>query len=240
MAGMENVLIAVIIFVAMLVQTTAGFGMGLVSMPLMLRVFDPVSAAALVSLVGITSEIYMIFRYRHTLQLRVVLRLIVASLFGIPFGVHSLGALDSRIILTGLGIIMIAYSLYGLLNFTPPVINSDRWGYAFGFVAGLLSGAYNTSGPPLVIYGTARRWSPAEFKVNLQMIFLSNSVMVIAARGLAGHYTLNVLHAYLFALPALVVAAWIGLRLDQRIDPVRFRTIVLVLLLMLGVRMLLP
>ncbi len=237
---MELLPIIVIVFVAMLIQTSVGFGMGLVSMPLLLGILDPIGAAALVSLVGITSEIYMIFRYRHRLQLRVVLRLIVASVIGIPFGVLSLGLLDERVILSVLAFIMIGYALVSLLNFPIPVIKNENWSFGFGFLAGVLGGAYNTSGPPLIIYGTARRWSPGEFKVNLQMVFLSNSIIVIATRVLAGQYTSDVFRHYAVALPAMIIAGWIGLRLDKRIDPVQFRKLVLVLLLVLGIRLLLP
>ena len=41
----------------------------------------------------------------------------------------------------------------------------------FGFFAGILGGAYNTNGPPVVIYGSLRKWSPATFRATLQGYF---------------------------------------------------------------------
>lgn len=238
MGSMTTLLIAAIVFLAMLVQTVAGFGMGLVSMPLLTGLIAPIEAAALVSLVGITSEIYMLIRLRHTLRTRAVIRLIVGSLLGIPLGVAALSQLDDRVILIPLAVLMIGYSLYGLLNFKLPQLKDDRLGIGFGFAAGLLSGAYNTSGPPLVIFGTARRWTPPEFRVNLQAIFFTNSILVIITRALAGHYTGEVLTNYLIALPMMVIGAFIGFRVEKRVNPAQFRRLVLILLLLLGVRLL--
>lgn len=109
----------------------------------------------------------------------------------------------------------------------------------FGFVAGLLSGAYNTSGPPVVIYGNCRQWLPAEFKCNLQGFFLLNSAAVIATHALSGNFTRPVWQAYSLALPAIGLGLVAGFTLDKRIEPAVFRKIVLLLLIVLGVRLLL-
>lgn len=71
-----------------------------------------------------------------------------------------------------LGVVIVAYALYALFNPTLPELAQRSWAYGFGFAGGVLSGAYNTSGPPVVIYGTCRCWQPAEFKSNLQGYFL--------------------------------------------------------------------
>ncbi len=237
---MDTLLIAVIVFFAIFTQSLAGFGLALVSMPLLARMLDPVGAASLVSLIAITAEALLILRLRRTLQPRPLARLIIGSLLGIPMGVYLLANIDSRVILTALGVVMIGYSLYGLLNFTLPEIRHPRWGYGFGFIAGILSGAYNTAGPPLVIYGTARRWSRDEFKANLQLLFIINSVTVIISHALAGHYTANILAHYLVALPMIALGVGAGVFADKWINPQMFRKIVLVLLIVLGVRLILP
>ena len=121
----------------------------------------------------------------------------------------------------------------------PPRLKHPAWAYGFGFLAGVLGGAYNTSGPPVVIYGNCRRWPPAEFKGNLQGFFLVNDLLVVAGHALSRNLAPPVLRDYLIALPALALGLFVGSKLDQRLDPELFRKVVLVLLVVMGLRMLL-
>jgi hypothetical protein len=111
---------------------------------------------------------------------------------------------------------------------------NPRWAFGFGFVSGLLSGAYNTGGPPYVIYGATQRWEQREFKANIQGVFMVSSVMVTTGHALSGGYTPEVLRLLGFALPAIVLGLGVGFMLEPRISPTAFRRAVLVLLLVLG------
>lgn len=234
---MTELLIIVVVFFAIFTQSLAGFGLGLVSMPFLASLLGIREAAPLVALVGITGEILLLGRYRHELNFRAVWRLSLASIIAIPIGILALKRLDEAIVLKILGGVIVAYSLYGLLNLRLPEIEHPRWGYGFGFVSGLLSGAYNMSGPPVVIYGNCRRWQPREFKSNLQGFFMLNSVTVIATHAINKNFNMAVLSHYLVAVPAIVVGVGVGLLLDKKIDPLTFRKLVLGLLVVLGARL---
>lgn len=230
-------LIVAIVFFAIFTQAAAGFGLALVSMPLLVGLLGVRTATPLVALVGATAEIIVLARYRHAFNLRAVGRLSLASLAGIPLGLFVLHRVDTDIVTAFLGVVIVAYALYALLNLKLPQLLHGGWAYGFGFAGGVLSGAYNTSGPPVVMYGTCCCWRPAEFKSNLQGYFLLNSVMTIFAHGISGSFTPSVWQAYLLALPAILLGLVAGFSLDGRLDPQRFRQVVLVLLVFLGVRL---
>ena len=101
----------------------------------------------------------------------------------------------------------------------------------------MLGGAYNTSGPPVVMYGDAQGWPPAEFKSNLQGFFFVTSLFVIAGHALSGNLTREVWISYLWVLPAIGLGILLGTLLDGRINPALFRKLVLVLLVVMGARM---
>lgn len=233
-------LLLLIIFVAIFTQAVSGFGLALVSMPLLVAMLGIQMATPLVALVAFTAELLMLLRYRHAFNLRAVARLSVASVVGIPLGVYLLRRANPDAITALLGVIIIAYALYALFSPRLPELNHPAWAYGLGFVAGLLSGAYNTSGPPVVIYGTCRRWPPAGFKSNLQGFFLLNSCVTIAVHSLSGSMTRPVLQSYLQSLPAIALGLLAGFALDNRINQHTFRRIVLILLLLLGARLLWP
>ncbi|MBN2469290.1 MAG: sulfite exporter TauE/SafE family protein [Anaerolineae bacterium] len=233
------ILIAIIVFVAIFTQSFVGFGLALVSMPLLSALLGLQTAAPLIALVGITAVIILLLHYRAALNIRAVSRLIIASLPGIVLGVWLLRGLDERIVLPLLGVIVAGYALYALANPRLPRLEHPRWTDALGFVAGLLGGAYNTPAPPVIVYASCRRWPPAEFKSNLQGFFIVNNTIVVITHFAAGNVTPAVMQHYLFALPAIVLGALAGFALDGRVDPGRFHRVVLVGLVAIGLSLVL-
>ena len=231
---MEWLLIFAIVFFAVFVQSVTGFGLALVSMPLLTAVLGIQTAAPLVAFFAIVAEAILLITYRTHLDLRVVWRLAIASVVGVPLGVLALRTVPEEIVLTVLGLVLVGYASYALMNFRLPEIRQSIWAYLAGLLAGVLGGAYNTSGPPVIIYGHCRAWSPAGFKSNLQGFFLLNSSVILVAHFLAGNYTSQVWQGALVALPAVLLSIAVGVRLSKRINPAAFRRLVLLLLLILG------
>jgi uncharacterized membrane protein YfcA len=233
--GMVWFQVFVIIFFAIFTQSVTGFGLALVSMPLLTAVLGIQTAAPLVALFGLVAELILLIYYRQDFSLRVVWRLAIAALAGIPLGILALRTIDEQIVLTILGLVVAGYALYALLDFRLPTIQQPVWAYVAGFAAGILGGAYNTSGPPVIVYGNCRAWPPAQFKSNLQGFFLFNSVLIATAHLLANNFSPLVLRSMLVALPAVAVGILAGLSLAKRISGSVFRKLVLWLLLVIGV-----
>lgn len=233
--------VAIVTFFAVFSQAVTGSGLALIAMPILVGILDPISAAALVAIMAFTTQLVMMTRYRRAMRIGSLWRLMIGSLIGIPLGVLALSTLDERFILTILGVLLIAYALYGLFDFRLPSIQSDSpLAYGFGVVSGLLHGAYNTGGPPFVIFGMCCSWEPETFKGNLQALLMVNSVSVILVHATAGHYNAQVFQNYLYALPMVALGALAGFWLDRFINAALFRKLVLILLLLIGVKMILP
>ncbi|GAB4266810.1 MAG: sulfite exporter TauE/SafE family protein [Candidatus Promineifilaceae bacterium] len=232
-------IVTVIVFFAILTQAASGFGLALVSMPLLVGVLGISIAAPLVNLIGVASEIVMLSRYRQAFSWKEVSWLVVPSLFAIPVGVGVVKWVNAEVVTAVLGAVLVIYAIYALLNFKLPLLENPRWAIGFGWLGGLLSGAFNTSGPPVVVYATCRRWPPQKFKGNLQAYFLLNSIVTMSTHALLGNYNHLVTQYFLWALPGMVLGYLIGFRLDRCFTPQRFKQLVMVLLVFLGIRLLL-
>jgi uncharacterized membrane protein YfcA len=230
-------LVSLIVFLAVFVQSSIGFGIALVAMPLLVALLGIQIAAPLVALLALIAEIFILIRYREALNLRVVWQLIIASLIAVPLGVLALGNLDADVVTAALGVILAVYAIYALFSPTLPELASRGWAYAFGFIAGLLGGAYNTPGPPVIIFGNCRGWPPDEFKGNLQGFFVVNSLAVVLVHMFGGNYSADVWHNVLLAIPGMILGLIAGFILSKRINAELFRKIVLVLLIILGIRL---
>ena len=236
---MTTALVAAIIFFAAFAQALSGFGFALMVMPPMTILVGLRTAAPLVALTALTSYTVNLIRYRRAVNVRQVLRLGAASALGIPIGLWALANVDESIIKPSLGLILIAYAAYRLVRPTGLRPCSPLWVYPVGFLAGCLGGAYNTPGPPVILYGSLQQWPREEFRAVLQTFFFLNGTLVVASHYLARHLTPTVLTLYLYAVPALLLGILAGSRVDSKLNHDHFRTIVTVMILLLGLSLLL-
>ena len=72
------------------------------------------------------------------------------------------------------------------------------------------------NGPPLVIYGTMRRWSAQHFRATLQGYFLPASIIGMAGYWLDGLWTPAVTHYYLLSLPVTLLGIFLGRVVNHR------------------------
>lgn len=226
-----------VVLLAAFTQSLTGFGSGLITMAFLPAIIGIRSSAPLVALFAGTLESTLFLRYRDSINIAAIWRLLAAAIVGIPVGILGARVIDERIVLMILGIVLVLYPTYALLTPRLPQVKEGRVTLGVGFVAGLLGGAYNTSGPPVIIYAHSRGWSPQEFKANLQSFFLLNDAMTITSHALSGNITALVWQHYLLILPAIAMGIIAGFALDRFIKPAVFRKIVLVLLIGLGIRM---
>lgn len=228
------------IFFSAFTQAVTGFGSALVGIPLLSQITGVKVAAPLLALLSIPMNVTLLVLERRAFEWRAVWRLIAAALVAIPLGIFAVSALGERIVLGGLGVVLIGYALYAWFAPRLPELKHPLWSYVFGAASGLLAGSYSVGGPPVVIYAACKRWEPDEFRGNLQAVFLIENVVVIAGHVSQGDYTPQVLGLLWYGVPALIIGIGLGIVLDRFIPDALFRKLVLILLVGLGVRLLFP
>ena len=230
--------VVAIVFVAVLTRSTFGFGEELVAMPLLSLVIPVERAALLVALVSTTTSAAVLAQDWRSVHVRTAGWLIAFSLAGIPLGLLLLKYADARVVKAVLGVVLLGFSGFCLLGRRPWTLHTDRSAWAFGLCAGVLGGAYNTHGPPLVIYGTLRQWSAEHFRATLQGYALPTGLVVLAAHGVAGLWVSAVLWQYALALPAVLAAVVLGRALNRAFPAERFFRAVHAVLMLLGTMLL--
>ena len=174
-----------VLFIATGVRAAFGFGDALIAVPL-LALFMPLTAAVPLSvLVSITIASLVLFQDWRHIQVRGAASLLVATIFGIPIGLFLLTHAPQAAVKAALGSLIIAFAAYSIRSHHARLSN-DRWAWPFGFVAGVLGGAYAMNGPPVAIYGSLRRWSPSQFRATLQGYFLPASLVAMYGYWAAG------------------------------------------------------
>ena len=183
-----TVAVLVVVFVATLIRSTFGFGEALVAVPLLAFVLPVAVAAPVVVLLSITIAAVVVVQDWRKIHVRSAMWLLVPTFAGVPLGVLLLASAHQRVVKALLAVVLVGFAGYFLAGKRPPELGSDSrgWMLGCGFVAGVLGGAYGMNGPPLVVYGAMRRWSPQEFRATLQGYFLPASVAAMVGFWMGG------------------------------------------------------
>lgn len=129
---------------------------------------------------------------------------------------------------------MIGFSLYRFQQWQLPPLQAAYWPYLCGLVAGVLGGAYNINGPPVMLYGTAQGWAPQQFRATLFGYFLPSGIITATTHAIAGLWQPDTLSLYWTCLPWALVALALGQFLNARLPAANFDQALSVLVGLLG------
>lgn len=231
---MDLIWIALIFILAGFVQGAAGFGLPIIAMPVLINLLGLGTSAAIVALVATALAPIFLIRYRRFLNIRFMIPMIASAYLGIPLGVYLVRRVDNDLIVVALGIILFLYALYAWFAPRLPELSHPAWAYVFGFVSGILAGAYTIGSVAVIIYATCRRWPMAEFKGNLQAYFLIINLFLIVNHAIVGNLTEVVWRSSMVALPVALIGLFAGFTMDRFLRGPRFRRVVLVLLIVMS------
>jgi len=220
--GLDAAVLAVL-FLGAFTRSSLGFGDAVIAMPLLAMIIDIRTATPLVALCASLIAFTILIKNWRKTDLRTTFRLILASFAGIPVGLLIVKNIPETILKTILGTLLILYGLFRLLK--------PRWNlkgdkgpiaFIFGFMAGILGGAYNTNGPPIVIYGSLRQWPKERFRATLQGYFLPTGILIFLGHGISGLWTQDVLKLFIMAIPVVLLGIFLGGKAHRSISGDRF------------------
>ncbi len=212
-----------------------GFGFGLVTMALLPLFLDERLAIALVAVYCLTVATQIAWRVRAHISWPRVRPLLVGIALGTPPGVYVVKVADPDTIKLILGLTLVAYCAWSLsLGARTRPRPLPAWlGYLAGALSGVL-GAFNTGGPPAVVYTTVSGWDKDTTTSSLQLTFVLTSLIQLTGFGLTGVLTAESLRLNLILLPVMALGVIAGQALYQRIDQATFRRGLLSVLLVVG------
>ena len=216
--------VVIICFFATLVRSTFGFGESLVAVPLLV-LFIPLDVSVPLSvLISVFIAGVVVVQDHREIHLQSAKWLILYALLGIPVGLMILIYGNEYWVKLCLGALLIVYSAHTLLVKGRLTLEHDSraWLFVCGFLSGVLGGAYGINGPPLVVYGNMRKWSPQHFRATLQAYFLPASFIGVAGYAIKGLLVWIVFKYFLLCLPAVIPAVFLGRFFNQKLKGASF------------------
>ncbi len=225
----------VILFVSSLVRSILGFGDALIAMPL-LSLFLPVKfSTPIVAVISTILSLSIIIKDRKNVHFNQLKILIISTIIGIPIGIYLLDKLDESLIKLVLGLVLISFSLFNLIKPNLFTITTNKFDWIFGFISGVLGGAYNTNGPPIILYASLRKWDMAVFRTSLQTIFFPTNIVILSGHIISGNFTGKSIEILTYMIPVLAVSMYVGHHISKKINKEKFIVIVYYILIILGI-----
>jgi uncharacterized protein len=232
-----SAVLVVALFAALLagiVTGLTGFGLALISTPILLFVYEPRTVIVLTAIFSIFISSAIVWDSWREARKRLVVALLIPAIFGVVAGVEVLSVIDPDYVRLGVGVIVVFSALLLVRDVRLPGAGT-RWGT---LVAGSISGALSTStglaGPPIVLLLASRGLPKHEFRGTSALYFLPMSIVglvLLAFRGLveAGEIPLGLL-----LIPAAIAGKAVGTALLRRVSESAFRAITLGLVILTG------
>ena len=228
--------LAAIIFVSAFVQGMVGFAFGMISMGFASLVLDAKTASFLVSPLAALNIALTLWSVRGEVRFPIVAPMVAGALVGMPVGVAILLAGSVFLIKVMVSVLLVCVGVTRLLPGGVPVHPLPYWwGGVAGFGTGVIGGATNMGGPPLIAYAARQPWPPALFKAALLTTFLFSTTGKTLLLMWEGSLNRTLLALTVLLAPVVVVGSLAGIRLFDRIDRAVFGKIVAVMLVGLGV-----
>lgn len=222
-------------FLSAWLKGITGLGFSTLCLPLLALAVDHKAAMPLVIIPSLCSNILVIIQTGHIKEAFTAHRLLMAAtLPGLLLGLWLLGQWDSVLCRAILGFVLILYGAWGLMSksqWRPP-----RWLEApVGMATGIVNGITGSQVMPLLPYLVGRQIVREQFITTINLSFTFSSIVMLI--GLRAHEYMNAETATVSVIGILPVAAgiWLGGIIGKRIQDKRYRKIVLVALLLIGI-----
>ncbi len=229
---------AAVLLFAYFVRGIAGFGSGLIAVPL-LTLVSPVTAVVpvVVSLDYIGSASQSVRNLRD-IAWREQVVLVPFMLVGIVAGLYLLTGLPTWVLRKTLGAFVIAFGVYQLLPLRPARGSRVAASYC-GVLGGLLGTLFGTGGPFYAIYLNLRALDRNAFRATFALNFLIDGGVRLVAYAVMGLLNRDTLTHLLAGLPMVAIGLYAGGRIQTGLSQRTFVQIVSLLLLGSGAALLL-
>ncbi|MEJ2110676.1 MAG: sulfite exporter TauE/SafE family protein [Acidobacteriota bacterium] len=228
--------VCLVLVAAEIIYVSFGFGAGLIAVGLSAAIHPEIKdIAVILLLINLPIEICVVCRSWFSIQWRKVLMISLGVLLGVPLGTWILTIGNPTIVLTTLGAVLI---LAGLLFLSLPRHTKVRWPHwsapPTGLASGLLGGLFGVGGPPVIVYYQLSGVDKAVFRGSLMAIFLLIALVRIPSYAIGGLITVPRLWSTIAVIPAVAAGAYIGSRIHIRLSEAKFRRIVSLVLILIG------
>jgi uncharacterized protein len=229
-----------IVTVAYLIRGIAGFGSGLIAIPLLLLLDLPIALVVpLVVALDYIASASQGIKHRQAVAWREIWPLLPFAFLGVALAIYLFKTIDAVLLQRSLAVFIILYAVYTLLAKSPRQIHTRWWAVPAGGLGGLIGTLFGTGGPFYVIYLQLRHLNKTPFRATFATIFLIDGTSRIAGYLFSGFFTLEFLWLLAVLLPVMLISLYLGGQIHLTLSQETFKRAISVLLVVSSIVLLL-
>ena len=222
---------AIVVIFAMLLASTVfsatGFGIGMISTPLMLLVYEPQTVIVVAGTAGLGIGVWIISKSWRDVPFREILPITIAALCGAPIAVFILKTADSSVLSIGIAVLIILFAIGSFVKIEREIPYSKQVGIAAGFIVGVLLPTSGVAGSLVMLFLMTRNWERQTVRAAMAFFLVSLMAFTVVLFALYGLYTpLRLTLIGIVAIPA-VIGFLLGAMLIKRINERVFGNLVI-------------
>ena len=223
LSGTDLLIALTIVLVGATVMGTLGFGLGLVTVPVLMVLVEPQSVVVIVNGSIAVLMLLVLLQLRHHLDLKLVGGMALGGLAATPIGVLALGSASPTILRMAIALVILMLAVLSLFRVPLPFAQNRLAGPVLGFLASLSVTTLSIGGPLVAIYAVNRGWAPQVMRASLALYFLvfeGSALTLYALSGLADREDAGNIA---ILLPAVVIGFALASILVERMNAPLFR-----------------
>lgn len=224
---------AAVLFCAYTVRGIAGFGSGLIAIPLLALSFPLTLVVPLVVLLDFVGSAGQGVRNRALVSWRDLLPLLPFTVLGVLTALYLMDTLDAVVLRRSLGVFVLVYALYQLSPL-PAVRTTRLSAVPYGALGGLVGTLFGTGGPFYVIYLSMRGLDKGALRASFATWFVIDGALRLGGYAAFGFLSADTLLKAAMALPIAVLGLLLGGRIHTNVSQQSFRRVISILLLVSG------
>ena len=222
---------AIVVVLAMLLASTVfsatGFGIGMISTPLMLLVYEPQTVIVVAGTAGLGIGLWIISKSWRDVPFREILPITIAALCGAPIAVFILKTANSSVLSIGIAVLIILFAIGSFVKIEKEIPYSKQVGIAAGFIVGVLLPTSGVAGSLVMLFLMTRNWERQTVRAAMAFFLVSLMAFTVVLFALYGLYTpLRLTLIGIVAIPA-VIGFLLGAMLIKRINERVFGNLVI-------------
>ena len=207
-------------------------GLPLIATPILASVFSPKQAVVIITIpIFVANTLLVLQAWRVFGYLRTLAPLILANAAGTVLGALLLAGLDQKtfaVLITAMVVLFLARG--DRIVGAPGARRAQLLTPVVGFVGGVMQGTTSISSPVIGSFFHAMKLPPREYVITLAAVFQLSSAVQLVSYSALGLFTPDLATLGVIACIPMLVALMAGIAIRGRLDQVRFRQVIVVLL----------
>ncbi len=237
---MTALLVAIIVGLSYAVQSTFGFGAGLISLPF-LTLLIGAKASISMNLIFQTLTGFLLFQVWKDISFNKLPLFLFCVFVGIVLGVLFLTHVDDSTLEVLLGFYLVFYAGKQMLGHHLPkhaIVSgfkaSPLYAIACGIPGGLISGAFGTGGPMLVSFVKSMNLPKINMRATILLVMFFCNVFRVGMAWKTGQFDETAVKYALYAFPLFVGGIFCGSIISRILTEQQFRSSINVIILLAG------